>query len=229
MEISILDTGAFAHAELTLSGQERFVSESGALFHMSANVDVDVTTRSRGRGGVLAGLGRLLGGDSFFLSSYTLTDGSEGRVGLAPVLPGDVARLEVSAARGWITTGGSFLGAGGQVELETRFQGLRGVLSGEGLFLLAATGEGPLLVSGFGHLFEREVDGELLVDSGHLVALEDTLDYSITRAGSSWVQSFLGGEGFVVRLTGRGKVWIQSRHSVEFGRMLGRLLPPREA
>ena len=137
VEIAILDTGAFAHAELTLSGHERFVSESGALFHMSANVDVDVTTRSRGRGGVLAGLGRLLGGDSFFLSSYTLTDGAAGTIGLAPILPGDVARLEVDPDRGWITMGGSFLGAGAEVALETRFQGLRGMLSGEGLFLEA--------------------------------------------------------------------------------------------
>jgi uncharacterized protein (TIGR00266 family) len=227
VEIRIDARGAFGSVRVDLEPGERFVSESGALFHATSNVDVDVTTRSRGRGGILGGLGRLLAGESFFLSTYATEDGRPGHVGLAPTLQGEVARIDLDGVTGWTCTGGSFLGAGSDLGLETRFQGLRGAFSGEGLFLVEVRGTGPLLVAGFGGLFEREVDGELVVDSGHLVAFEDTLSYEISRAGGSWLQSFLGGEGFVVRLRGRGRVRVQSHNPTEYGRLLGSLLPPR--
>ncbi|QDU66414.1 TIGR00266 family protein [Engelhardtia mirabilis] len=226
MKITIDSVGAFGSALVALEGDERFVSESGALYRSSVNVDVDVTTRTRGRGGLLGGLGRLLAGNSFFLSTYTLTDGGAGEVALAPTLEGEVRRIDLNGDR-WTCAGASFLGAGSEVGLETRFQGLRGMVSGEGLFLVEAHGTGPLLVSAFGSIHELEVEDELVVDTGHLVAFEEGLDYTIDRAGGSWIQSFLGGEGFVLRLRGRGRVLLQSHDPGRFGALIGKLLPPR--
>lgn len=228
MRIDIDTVGAFGSAVVHLTAGDRFVSESGALYRSTPNVDVDVTTRSRGRGGLLGGLKRLVAGESFFLSTYTLESGSEGEVALAPTMQGEVRTVELDGGQ-WTCTGGSFLGAGGEVALDTRFQGLRGLVSGEGLFLVEARGHGPLLVSAFGNIFELQVDDELTVDTGHVVAFEEGLDYSIDRAGGSWMQSMLGGEGFVMRLRGRGRVLVQSHDSGRFGALLGSLLPPREA
>lgn len=227
VEIRIEAEGAFGSARVELGPGERFVSESGALYHATPNVDVDVTTRTRGGGGILKGLGRLFAGESFFLSTYTTDDGQPGAVGLAPTLQGSVARIDLDGATGWLCTGASFLGAGAGLGLETRFQGLKGLFSGEGLFLVEVRGEGPLLVSAFGSLFEETVEGELVVDTGHVVAFEDTLTYETSRAGGSWLQSFLGGEGFVMRFRGSGRVWLQSHSPNDYGQLLGRILPPR--
>ena len=228
VEIAIESDGAFASAKVELAPGERFQSEAGALYHATPNVDVDVTTRTRGGGGILKGLGRLLAGESFFLSTYATDDGRPGTVGLAPTLQGSIARIDLDGATGWSCTGASFLGAGTDLSLETRFQGLKGLFSGEGLFLVEVRGAGPLLVSAFGSLFEETVEDELVVDTGHVVAFEDTLRYETSRAGGSWLQSFLGGEGFVMRFRGRGRVWLQSHSPREYGRLLGRSLPPRQ-
>jgi uncharacterized protein (TIGR00266 family) len=228
MRFEILEQGAFQSALVHFDNGERLVSESGAMVRASGNVDMDVTTRAKKGGGILSGVKRLLGGDSFFLSSYSTTDGEAGEVGIAPVLPGEVMTLEVAGANHWKTAGGSFLAAGGDIELDTQFQGLGGFISGEGLFFLEASGNGTLLIGAFGALRELEVNGELTIDTGHLVAYEASLDYSVTKAGGSWMQSFLAGEGFVMKFSGQGRVIVQTHDASGFGQRLGPLLPPRE-
>ena len=108
MDIDIRYRGAFGSALVQLAPGETFISESGAMFRASANVDIDVTTRSRGKGGILAGVKRMLGGDSFFMSSYSLERGQSGEVGLAPTLQGEVRRIDVDADQPWLCAGGSF-------------------------------------------------------------------------------------------------------------------------
>ena len=229
MKVEILGEGAFSSALVRLAPGEAFVSESGAMVRASANVDVDVTTRSRGKGGILAGVKRLLAGESFFLSTYRVTDGRAGEVGLAPVLQGEVRQLALDGSAAWLCAGASYVGSDAGLELDTQFQGLKGLFSGEGLFFLRVNGAGTLLVSAFGALEELPVDGELVVDGGHVVAFEESLTYSLGKAGGSWLQSFLGGEGVVLRFRGRGRLLVQSHNRGEFGSTLGGRLPPRES
>ena len=89
------------------------------------------------------------------------------------------------------------------------------------------TGTGPLLVSAYGAIHEASIDGEVVIDTGHLVAFEDTLDYEITKATSSLVGSFLSGEGLVMRVRGKGRLLVQSHDAGSLGRQIGRLLPAR--
>ncbi len=230
MDISIKDTGAFASASVALDPGEGFVSEAGCFFHSTPNVEIDVTTRrkSSGKGGLMAGLKSMLGGESFFLSTYRANDGQVSRVHLAPGLPGDVRRIDLDGTSRWLCFGGSYLGSAPSLELDTQGQGLKGLFSGESLFAIAVTGEGPLLVSAYGAIHEAAIDGELIVDTGHLVAFEDTLDFEITKAGGSWIRSMLGGEGLVMRIRGKGRLLVQSHDAGSLGRKIGRLLPPRQ-
>lgn len=228
MNIDIQERGAFGSALVTLQPGESFISESGAMYRASSNVDIDVTTRTRGGGGILQGLKRLVGGDSFFLSTYKLRDGSTGEVGVAPTLQGEVRRVDVDAATNWICAGGSYLASHPDLDLDTKFQGLRGLFSGESLFFIHVNGQGPLIVNAFGRITELAVEGELIVDTGHVVAFQETLNYTITKAGGSWLSSFMVGEGLVMNFTGHGKILVQSHNPKEFGRGLGRKLPPRE-
>ena len=174
MNVEILPNGAFHSAILRLAPGETAVSDAGAMFRASANVDVDVAVRSRG-GGILSGLKRAMGGDSFFLSTYRTTDGREGEVGLAPTLPGSVHRIDLAGGHAWLCAGGSFLACGGELHLDTRFQGLKGLFSGESMFFVEVKGHGPLLVNAYGRITEVEVEDELVVDTGHVVAFEESL------------------------------------------------------
>ncbi len=85
MEISINDSGAFSSVIVYLDPGESFVSESGAMYRASPNIDIDVTTRSRGKGGILAGVKRLLGKEHFYLSTYRVRNGGHGDAILLPV------------------------------------------------------------------------------------------------------------------------------------------------
>lgn len=229
MQIEILDRGAFTSALVRLEPGERFQSESSAMFRASSNVDIDVTTRPKGAaGGVLGGLKRLVAGDSFFLSTYATDDGAPGEVGLSPTLQGDVRRIAVTRESGWKCAGGSYLGSDADLSLDLEFQGLKGLVSGERLFFVRVEGEGDLLVNAYGRISEVEVDGELVVDTGHVVAFETQLDYTLTKVSGSWVQSYLAGEGFVLHFRGRGKLLVQSHNPKEFGSLLGKHLPPRK-
>ena len=229
MRIDIQTRGAFGSALVKLDASDSFVSESGAMFRASSNIDIDVTTRPRGStGGPLAGVKRLLGGENFFFSTYRSRDGMPGEVGLAPTLGGEVRVVELDGSKSWVCAGGSYMGSHPNVNLDIQFQGLRGLFSGESMFFMQASGSGPLLVNAYGEITEVEVDGELVVDTGHVVAFEETLSYSLTKTGGSWLTSFLSGEGVVFRFSGHGKLLVQSHNPAEFGKHLGRLLPPRK-
>jgi len=72
-----------------------------------------------------------------------------------------------------------------------------------------------------------QVDGAYTVDTGHIVAFEDTLGFSIGKSAGSWLGSFLGGEGLVCKFKGRGKLYCQSHNPPSFGKLLGPLLKAR--
>lgn len=229
---TITGDGGFASALVHLEPGEFFTSEAGAMFRATENIDIDVTTGT-GRGGfiregVMGGFGRSLANESFFLSTYQTTDGQPGEVGLAPKLPGEMAIIGCSGAGKWICSGGSYVGSSQELVLDTRFQGLRGIFSGESLSFVEVDGHGELLVSAFGSIREIEVDGAVTVDTGHVVAFEDTLEYSLGKAGGSWLQSFLSSEGVTLNFVGYGKLYVQSHNPDEWGRTLGGILPARE-
>lgn len=227
MNIEVLDRGAFSSVLVHLEPGEEFTSESGAMYRASSNVDIDVTTRSLGQGGLLSGVKRMLAKESFFLSRYRVTDASPGEVALAPVHAGSVRQIDVTGDTGWLCTGGSYLGSGPGLQLDTQFQGLKGFVTGESIVFVKVNGTGPLLVSAFGRIMEHQVEGELIVDTGHVVAFSDRLSYSISKVGGSWIQSWLSGEGIVLRFSGQGRILVQSHNPKEFGGLLGPKLPER--
>ena len=227
MHVEIDDQGAFGHALVHLEAGETFHSESGAMFRASPSIDIDVTTRSRGKGGLLSGVKRLLAGDHFFFSTYEARGGA-GEVGLAPILEGSVREIPVSGGESWICAGGSYLASGPDLEVNTQFQGLKGFFSGESVFFMEVSGSGPLIVSAFGFLEEIAVSEGLIVDTGHVVAFTGGLQYTLEKAGGSWLQSWLAGEGIVLRFSGQGRVLVQSHNPKEFGQTVGGRLPPRK-
>ena len=228
MHIDIRTRPAAAVAHITLQPGESITSEVGAMIAMSSGLHVETSARSRGGGGgFLTGLKRMFAGENFFLNHFSASAPDQELV-IGPGLMGDVVRhrLEHGAL---IVQGSSWLASGEGIEIDASFQGLgKALFSGESIFWVKCTGRGDVLLSSFGAIYEVEVTGKgYIVDTGHIVAFEDTLDFSIGKAGGSWIGSFLGGEGLVCRFSGQGKVYCQSHNPPNFGRMIGPKLRAR--
>ncbi|NEP45918.1 MAG: TIGR00266 family protein [Okeania sp. SIO2H7] len=225
MEIELLHQPDSAIARINLARGEEIVAEAGAMIAMSENINASTTLRQGKGGGIMGGLKRMLGGESLFLSVFrSPTDGGE--IFLSPKFLGDILHYQMTGT-GLVVQASSYLASGSNVDIDLGFQGFKSFFSGENIFWLQIDGQGDLLLSSFGGIYEVEIDGEYIVDTGHIVAFEKTLDFEITKAGSSWLGAFLGGEGLVCRFKGTGKVFCQTHNSTAFGSLVGSQLPPR--
>ncbi len=228
MRVELLQRPGSAVARIHLEAGERFTAETGSMIAMSTDIQVETSTRSRGSQGVLAGLKRMFSGEGFFLNHYTATRGGQELI-LAPTLVGDLEVIELRGTNVLVQAGG-WLGNTDDVGIETSFQGFGvGLLSGEGFFWVKCTGSGTVVMSSFGAIYRVEVTDSYVVDTGHVVAYEDTLQMSIGKANPSLIGSLLGGEGLVCRFTGRGTLWCQSHNAQAFGTTLGPDLLARKA
>ncbi|MBS2035230.1 TIGR00266 family protein [bacterium] len=229
MKASVIGTDSFQSLHVELSPGERFYSEAGKMVRCSSGVDIEVTLQKKG-GGFMGALKRLLSSDSFFYSRYTAQGTGTSEVVIAPTMMGNVRVLELKGDETWITSGGSYLASGPEITSEAKWQGLgAGLLSGESLMFVHNRGIGFLAVEAFGTIHEVDVNGEFVVDTGHLVAFESSLSFTVGKVGGSWIKSFFSGEGFVMNFKGTGKLLMQSHNGSSFGGLLGPLLPKRRS
>ena len=227
MDIEITNGPGNAAAHVRLQPGEHFTGESGAMIAMSGGMQVETTTHKRGSGGVLKAHKRMLTGESFFLNHYTATQ--PGEVILGTQLAGDMMRYDLAPAMNLIVQSGAYVASHPSVELDLSWQGFgKAMFSGEAMFWIRCSGQGPMVLASFGAIYPIAVNGEYIVDTGHIVAFEETLQFDITKAGKSWISSMLGGEGLVCKFKGQGTVWCQSHNADAFGSMLGPLLRPRK-
>lgn len=222
-------------AKIQLNPGESVLAEPGAMIGMSTNVQMQTGLPSGGGGGgggllgKLAGAAsRLLTGESFFQNTFT-AQGGPGEVLLAHTLPGDMTVIQIPSA-GLKVQSTSFVASSVGCRLEADFGGARTFFGGEGLFVINAQASGSddwILIGCFGGIHEMQCDGSLVIDTGHLVAWDNTLGFNVTKASGGWISSFLSGEGLVCQFNGQGRIWIQTRQPREYGTMIGQLLPPR--
>ena len=225
MNVEILHQPDSAIARVTLESGEELVAEAGCMVAMSGYINASTTLRQGKGGGILGGLKRLVAGESLFLSVFR-SPKAGGEVFLAPKFMGDILLYQVTAI-GLVVQSTSYLASENNVDIELGFQGLKSIFSGESVFWLNVTGNGGVILSSFGAIYEIDVDGEYIVDTGHIVAFEKSLNFEITKAGSSWLGAFLGGEGLVCRFKGQGKIYCQSHNAGAFGSAVGSKLPAR--
>lgn len=227
MKSEILYPGAFPMARVELTAGESIKAESGAMVASSPTIDIE----SKMEGGFLGALSRkFLTGEKFFFQTLRASRGP-GEVLLAPTVPGEIIMLELDGINEYMVQKDGFLAGAEAIKLESQMQSLsRGLLGGEGFFILKVSGKGTLLLNSFGaiHKVELKPDQEYIVDNSHLVAWSGTTSYNIERAASGWVASFTSGEGFVCRFRGPGVVYIQSRNPGTFGAWIRQFIPVSE-
>ena len=212
MKYRILYPEAFPVVECYLERNERIKAESDAMIAMSSTIDVD----GKMEGGILSGLARkVLSGESFFFQEMVARRGA-GKVTFGHMQMGGIMDVKLDGSYGLRIQKNGFLASTDDVEISTKAQNLsRGLFSGEGFFILNATGRGTIFVSSYGviHSIKLEEGEEFVVDNQHLVAWPDYMNYKIEKAPSSgWISSFTSGEGLVCRFRGPGVILIQTRN-----------------
>jgi len=225
MKTRVLYPGTFSMVEVLLEKGETVKAESGAMVAMSNTIDLE----GKMEGGLFGAAARMLAGEKFFFQTLRASRGN-GKALLAPSFPGDVVIMELDGHTEYIVQKDGFLAGSETISINTTMQNLaKGIFSGEGFFVLKASGVGQLILSSFGaiHEISLEPGEEYVIDNKHLVAWPSTTTYKIDKASKGWISSFTSGEGLVCKFTGPGKVYIQSRNTSAFAGWVNQFIPSK--
>ena len=208
--------------EVELDQGEGVRAEAGTLTYMEAGIEMQTSTG----GGVFKGLKRAITGESFFITTFLNNASGKALVAFAAPYPGKIIPISLKDFGGRIICQkDSFLCAAQGIEIEIAFTKRlgAGVFGGEGFILQRLEGDGLAFVHAGGTIVEKDLAaGQILrVDTGCLVAFNDSIDYDIKFIGG-FRNALFGGEGlFLATLTGPGKVYLQS---LPFSRLADRVL-----
>ncbi|MGB9372679.1 MAG: TIGR00266 family protein [Jiangellales bacterium] len=220
MQTEISSGPAFAFGEITLPPGAAVRVEAGAMAMTRGDIAMSTSTQ----GGFMKGLRRSLGGESFFVNDFSSTRG--GVVAVAAALPGDMTQVSLDGSGSLLVQSGSWIASDTTVDVDSKWGGGKSFFSGEGLILLRCSGRGDMLISSYGAIRSATLAaGETItLDTGHVVAFDETVQYKVRKAGS-WKSTILGGEGLVTDFTGPGRVWLQTRSSSDLVAWLAAHMP----
>jgi len=187
---------------------EQILVESAAMVARDSAIDM----KTQLQGGIMAAAKRkLLGGESLFQNTFTSTAPGQS-LWLAPGPEGDVEALNMDGNMPIFLSSGAFLASAPTVQIDTKWQGAKGFFSGRSLFLLKATGHGPLFFASYGGIHAVDVGpAGYICDTGHIVGFTGGLDYRVTKVGGL-KSLFFSGEGLVCEFRGQGRLWIATRN-----------------
>lgn len=199
-------------------------TQSGAMSWMSPNMQMQTNSG----GGIKKMLGRLFSGDSIFLNEYTPAGGS-GMIAFAASFPGSIIPYEVTPGNGIIVQKSGFLAMEKGLELSVYLQRSlgSGFFGGEGFIMQKITGNGLAFIEidGYCKEYTLQAGESIIVDTGYLAAMSETCQMDIQSVKGA-KNIFFGGEGlFHTRITGPGKVYIQSMPIINTAQRLIPYLP----
>lgn len=204
---------------------EEMITQSGGMAWMSDGINMSSDTN----GGILAGLGRMLAGESLFMARYR-AERAGARIAFAATVAGSIIPLKMANhPNGVICQKGAFLCSQSSVKLEITFSRKfsSGLFGGEGFILEKLSGNGMAFLEVDGDAVEKELKpGEIIkVNTGNVVAFDNGMSYEIETV-SGFKNILFGGEGlFLTRLTGPGKVILQTQNIKDFAATLTKYIP----
>jgi len=219
MNWEITGQGGFGTLDIQLTAGERFFAQPRSLLQMTTGVEV--TAKVGGNidsGGVGAAFRGMLAGESFATAIYSASR-AEQSLSLAPDVIGPILSIELEPDRTLNIAKGSYLANTDGVTLSTKFSGVKGILAKKGIFLIVASGAGTIFLTAAGDIRTIELgEGEkTVIDNDHVVAFDSTISYQVVIAAKGLKDSVLSGEGLLIRYTGPGKVYFQTRKKARSG------------
>ena len=210
-----------------MNSGESINCQSGAMIWMSPNMQMQSGTGGGGIGGMFK---RAISGESIFRNTYTAQ--GDGMIAFGSSYPGEIIGLEMEAGDVLIAQKKAYLAAAPTVNFETAFQNLStGIFGGEGFIMQKFTGTGLLLLEFDGSIIEYNLQaGEsMLVDNGYLAAMDGTCHMEIERVKGIG-NVLMGGEGLThVKVTGPGRVWLQTMPINQFVQAIYALMPKQSS
>lgn len=221
MKFTIEHAPVYASLRVDMEQGESFRAEPGAMLSMSPSIELEVTSSGKGLFGTLKSA---VGGESIFASIFTALHGP-GELYLAPSAPGDIIRVDLQNQM-ILAYGGAYLAGDAALQLSARGS-LKSMIGGLDLFLTTISGSGPVFLNGFGAIYTKTLGpGEpYVVDSGHVVAFTDGIQYSIKKATRGLFSTLASGEGLVCMFSGPGTIWMQTRNVRGFAQTLAPFMP----
>ena len=203
-----ISQGSFPTVSFTLEEGERIQSQSGAMCWM----DEDVLMETNMKGGLLQGIGRLVSQESMFVNTFSAKK-DDAQITLTNSRMGSVFELNISQDQQILAQKSAFLCSEDTVATKIEFTKKlsAGLFGGEGFVLQKFTGEGLLFLETSGTVVKKELaNGEiLLVDAGHMVAFQSSVEYTVTL--SKGMKNLLfGGDALLAKFKGPGTVWLQT-------------------
>ena len=206
MKTEIKGGKAFSYVDIQLEPGESIITESDAM----SSMDADIELRAHLNGGFFRGLMRkLLGGESLFISQFVNQQDSPRKMTITQNTPGEIRCIELKG-QPYNFQRGAFIACEDTVSLGLKWAGLVSFIAREGLFKLEVNGHGKVWFGAYGALLDKEIDGDYIVDTSHLVAYDPSIKLKLQLAGGIF-SSFFGGEGLVTRVEGKGKIVVQTR------------------
>lgn len=203
------------------------VTQSGGMAWMSDGITMTTDIN----GGALAGIGRLFAGESIFMARYKAARAGS-TIAFATTVPGKIVPIKMKEhPGGLICQKGAFLCAQPSVNLEITFtkKYASGFFGGEGFILEKLAGSGLAFLEVDGDIIEKDLaPGEIIrVDTGNVVAFQNGMAYDVETV-QGLKNIVFGGEGlFLTRITGPGKVILQTQNFSDFANSISRMLPGR--
>lgn len=214
MQFDVDHRPSYATLTVTLDAGESIHANRGSMVARSAAIESDTTT---GGGGLRGALTSVVSDERELLSNVYESSANAAELVLAPDTPGDVARLDLAETGRVKAQSGGVLAWGPDVEKSTAVNEAGNLFSSGELTVLSLSGAGRAFLSAYGavHVVDVSATDPMVVDEDHVLAWTDGLSVSRERDGSI-KSTFLGGEGFVTRFEGDGRVWLQTRDPAEF-------------
>ncbi len=206
-----------------LEAGESMVNEGGSMAWMSPNMKMQTTG-----GGFGKAIGRMFSGERIFQNIYT-AEGGAGLIAFASSFPGSIQPFDIAPGHEIIFQKSAFLAGEAGVELSVHFNKKlgAGLFGGEGFILQKVSGSGVAFAEFDGHAVQYDLQPgqEILIDTGHLAAMDATCSMDIqTVKGAKNV--LFGGEGlFLTKITGPGRVWLQTMPLVNVAAVLRPYFP----
>lgn len=206
---------------IALDPGETVQAEAGAMMFMEDGIEMNADLQ----GGILGGLKRVVSGESLFITAFTNLARERRHVSFAAPYPGKIVLLNLAETGPMVCQRDAYLCSAFGIEITVTFTRRLGAgfFGGEGFILQRLSGDGLAFIHAGGTILNQDLGaGESLsVDTGCLVAFQETVDYDIKSVGGI-KSAFFGGEGlFFARLTGPGKVYLQT---LPFSRMADRIM-----
>lgn len=207
MKYEIRYKPAFGSIFIELKPGESVTAEAGAM----ASMDGQIAMTTQFSGGLFSALLKtFLGGETLFVNTFSNPTEIPRNLVLTQASVGDIERVELKAGQEICFQPGAYISHMGGIKMGVRWAGIKSWIVGEGLFKLKLRGPGLVFFGAYGGITERRVQNDFIVDNGHLVAYSPSLKMNLKLAGGLF-GSITSGEGLVNRLTGQGKIYLQSR------------------